>query len=152
MLKVRPAEEAEKPLVRALLDSYLLELGAFGGNVFDYPHFRAYWEESERWPYLFDVEGQPAGFCFVNRHSVSGRAVDFFMAEFCILDHYRGQGHGVAAARNIFRRHPGQWELAVLEGNWPAISFWKKAIETPGITSPEIRPKKSSKIFRFKYA
>lgn len=146
MLKVRRAEAVEKPLVRALLDDYLRELVSFGGNVLDYPHFDAYWEEEDRWPYLFDVEGQPAGFCFVNRHSLSGRDVDFFVAEFAILEPYRGRGHGVKAARDIFARHPGQWELGVLEGNWPALSFWKKAIGQ----NVDITKKRSTRIFRFR--
>ena len=50
------------------------------------------------------------------------------MAEFFVLKKYRRTGVGVKAARHIWCRYPGRWELRVLETNTPAQMFWQAAI------------------------
>jgi predicted acetyltransferase len=50
------------------------------------------------------------------------------MAEFFILRKYRRQGAGTRAARELFDRFPGRWEVAEIPENAPAIAFWRKVI------------------------
>ena len=51
------------------------------------------------------------------------------MAEFFILRKYRGQGVGCVAARAIFSRYVGIWEVAVARKNRGALVFWRRAIQ-----------------------
>jgi predicted acetyltransferase len=51
------------------------------------------------------------------------------MAEFFVARGFRKRGVGAAAAREVWRRLPGTWEVRVLEGNEPACSFWAAAID-----------------------
>jgi predicted acetyltransferase len=127
-VEVIEAGEADKHIVRHLLELYLHDFSPFtGGDVdpdgrFDYPSFDSYWSESERIPFLFRVEGHWAGFAFVH----AGEPHD--MAEFFIMRKYRRGGVGVAAARELFARFPGEWQVRQMRANVDATSFWQRAI------------------------
>jgi predicted acetyltransferase len=51
------------------------------------------------------------------------------MAEFFILRGHRRGGAGTAAARALFARYPGRWEVAVARRNTPALGFWRRATQ-----------------------
>jgi predicted acetyltransferase len=64
----------------------------------------------------------------VNRWSALNRELDHSVAEFFVLRKYRRIGVGSRAAKILFERWPGSWEVAVARYNKPALSFWRKAI------------------------
>lgn len=79
---------------------------------------------------LIKAEGHLAGFALVSRGSLlSGDRDVWDMAEFFVLKRYRRAGVGVKAAHEIWRRHPGRWEVRVLEANAPAQRFWQVAVD-----------------------
>ena len=128
-IEIQFAKEESQNYIRKLLDEYLVELSAFGDVDHSYPYFDAYWTEcGYRWPYLILGDGKIVGFAFVNTVSPSGRRVDFSMAEFYIQPSARGHGYGLAAAKELFLKHHGWWELSIMRANERAQSFWPKAI------------------------
>ncbi|WP_414162517.1 GNAT family N-acetyltransferase (plasmid) [Salmonella enterica subsp. enterica serovar Strathcona] len=113
-----PVQSAE--LLGRLLRECLSELGASP----DYPYLPLYWEESGREPYLFFVQGDVAGFALVREVEGSVREI----AEFWVAPKHRRRGIGRAAAREIFRTHPGEWAVSSFPGSATAEAFWGNVI------------------------
>jgi predicted acetyltransferase len=133
--RIRKAAIGDQPIVRGLLTDCLKELSAFGAVDPAYPHFDDYWTDAARWPYVIEADDETIGFIFVNRWSPSGRGTDHAVAEFYIAPLWRRRGYGIEAARQVLRRHPGQWELAVFNRNETARAFWPMAIARADATS-----------------
>jgi predicted acetyltransferase len=127
-LEVLEPRLAQKPVVRRLLELYLHDFSEFtdadvdGRGRFGYPHLDLYWTEPERRPFLFRADGHWAGFALVR----TGTPHD--MAEFFVLRKYRRSGVGVEAARNLFARIPGEWQVRQMTANTGATAFWRRAI------------------------
>ena len=54
--------------------------------------------------------------------------IGFRLAEFFILKKYRRTGIGLRAARLLFERFPGRWQLSILPRNALAIAFWHRVV------------------------
>jgi len=146
---LRPASAADKARMKAMLADHLRELRAFGPVEEPYPYFDVYWTEATRWPYLIEVGGEPIGFVMVNQWSPSGRGTDYAIAEFYVGPAHRRFGHGVEAARQALRAHPGQWELSIFAANRPAQAFWPTAIASAGGRSLERIDHQGNTVLRF---
>lgn len=121
--------EADKAVLRRLLQLYLHDLSEFGGDdvdehgEFGYRYLDHYWtEEADRHPFLYRVAGRWVGFALVR----SGPPHE--MAEFFVLRKYRRAGVGTEAARQLFARFPGAWHVFELPGHEQAVRFWREAI------------------------
>lgn len=130
-LVVREAVSDDRLLMGRLVDFYFHDFSEFDGRdvepdgSYHYPWLDAYWTDSDRKAYLFDVDGHPAGFALV-------RLTDpIELAEFFILRKYRRTGVGTAAAREAIARHPGRWIVSQVPSNEPATAFWRHAIPVP---------------------
>ena len=127
-IEVRDATLADKPVLQRLLELYAhdfsemtdADVGADG--TFGYPYLDLYWTEPERHPFLFRADGHWAGFALVR----AGDPHD--MAEFFVLRKYRRHGVGVVAARAVFARFPGTWQVREMTTNVGATTFWRRAI------------------------
>lgn len=107
--------------------SDLKEIGADG--KYTYHYFDAYWAEPGRDPYLILADGKLAGFALVlERRLLDPDHEGHAIAEFFVLRNMRRRGIGEAAARFLFERYPGEWEVAELEANQPAQHFWRVVI------------------------
>jgi predicted acetyltransferase len=121
----------EKPVVRQLLELYAHDFSELNGadvderGVFGYRYLDDYWMEPDRHPFLFRVDGRLAGFALVR----SGPPHD--MAEFFVMRKYRRGGIGVEAARAVFARFPGEWQVREVAANVGAVAFWRRAIPVP---------------------
>jgi predicted acetyltransferase len=121
----------DEPVLRQLLELYAHDFSVYNGadvdehGLYRYPYLANYWTEAERHPFLFKVSDRYAGFAFVR----AGRPHD--MAEFFVLRKYRRSGVGVAAARAVFARFPGEWQVRELAANEGATAFWRVAIPVP---------------------
>ncbi len=100
------------------------ELGE-DGRFDPYPDLDSYWVEPDREALLIRADGQLAGFALVNAFAHSGLPTDFSMAEFFVARKYRRLGVGQAAAVEVIRARPGQWDIAVTRKNDPAKPFWR---------------------------
>jgi predicted acetyltransferase len=130
-----PATPDQQPILANLLELYIhdfsefhkLELGPDGR--FGYKNLPLYWLEPHRHPFLLTLNGKLAGFTLVKRGSeISGNETVWDMAEFFILRGHRRSGVGTAAAHEVWKRFPGQWEVRVMESNHAASHFWQHAI------------------------
>ena len=53
------------------------------------------------------------------------------MAEFFVMRKYRRGGVGTEAARGLFARFPGAWQVRQMRFNPQATVFWRRAIPVP---------------------
>jgi len=134
-----PVQESQKQIITNLIQLYkydfseFAEIGSRYGEVgpdgrFTYEGLDSYWREDGWVPLTVEADGRLAGLVLVNRWSALSRLVDHSVAEFFVLRKYRRIGVGSRAARILFGRWPGRWEVAVARYNKPALSFWRKAI------------------------
>lgn len=96
------------------------------GRFDDYP-LDKYWTEDNHFAYLIKVADQYAGFVLIK--SVDSETEKYFtIAEFFIMKKYRRCGIGKAAADDIFRLHPGYWQVFQMAENKRAQKFWREVI------------------------
>ena len=135
-IRVVAAAPEQEPVLANLLELYAhdfsefvdLKLGPDGR--FGYERLHSYWEEPGRHPFIVTADGDLAGFAFVRKGSAVSEDVDVWdMAEFFIVRGFRGLGVGTCAARDIWRRFPGRWEVRVMDTNQKACAFWRRAVE-----------------------
>ncbi len=130
-IDVTTATISDKAVVRRLLELYAHDFSEFEDydvdehGLFGYPYLDHYWTDPDRHPFLFRVDGHLAGFALVR----SGTPHD--MAEFFVLRKYRREGIGAHAARDVFARFPGAWQVRQLTANARATSFWRATIPVP---------------------
>jgi len=119
--------------MRRLLELYLYDFTEFlphelnEHGEFGYRYLDHYWATDEgetRLPFLIRANGKLAGFALVRR--VGDRP--WKMAEFFVLRMYRRAGVGSEAARAVFEKCPGAWEVHEVAANTPAQAFWRRAI------------------------
>ena len=151
-LTVEPATIDERQTVWQLLQFYLYDFSGFAvpddalGRVaadgtFAYPWFDKYWPPgSTHQVNLFRIHGDVAGFAMLNDWPPSGAPNDHAVAEFFVLQKYRRSGLGRQAARTLFRRHPGIWELGVVDYNKPALGFWRNVLSQEPVHDLSERP------------
>ena len=130
-VQVCPVAIEDKDVLGQLLELYLHDLSKFtGANVgshglYGYFYLDDYWTEPDRHPFLLRVENHWAGLALVR----AGSPHD--MAEFFVMRKYRRNGVGRAAARLLFDRFPGEWQIRQLAANKAATKFWRSVIPVP---------------------
>ena len=135
MLTTPQATQEDKPRLWTLLQSYLGELSAWYGDqpdrtgTYPYPWLDSYFTDPDRAALFLQEGGETAGFALVNRFSALGESPDHAMAEFFLLPERRRKGLGLAFARELFRQHPGSWEIKYHRDNRPAGALWSRAAE-----------------------
>jgi len=122
-----------RDIVENLFPLYIHDLSQFTGFDVDAdgrfrapPSFAAYWEASERHPFLLRADDQIAGFALVREIGADPLTHD--MGEFFVLRRYRRHGVGRMAASALFDRFGGRWEVRELIANLPAQGFWRTII------------------------
>ena len=153
-VRLRAAGLGDKTVIASLLQLLLHDLSAYDGDgvnehgLFDYPYLDFYWVEPEvRFPFLFAVDGALAGFALVRRRApalvgsgggdaaavAEGEgepAMVTSMAEFFVLNRFRGLGIGRAVAMSLFEQFGGRWEIPFMSQNDRAGRFWESAVST----------------------
>ena len=124
-----------KEILRNLLEKYLYEFSQYEGTapnelgLFGYDYLDNYWTEERRWAFFIRVDGKLAGFAMVNDFPEAPDVpTDYSMAEFFVLYPYRRKDVGLQAARLVFDRFKGRWQLKRHPGNLPSVSFWNQAV------------------------
>ena len=78
---------------------------------------------------LITADSRPAGFVIINAGPGDlSPEIDFDLMDFFVAHKYRRRGVGREAARQVFERHCGRWEVAELTGNTAAVTFWNQVI------------------------
>ena len=92
-----------------------------------YPEFDLYFGETgHRWAFWLKADQANAGFALVSRRSDGGRTE---MEEFFVAAPFRRRGIGLAAARRLIAKFPGDWQITQRETNAPAIAFWHRVLD-----------------------
>jgi predicted acetyltransferase len=135
-VRVMPASEGQERVLRRLMRLYVYDFSELMGldveedGSFKIPELTSYWRDPWRHPFLLRVDGKLAGFALVHQRSrLTGAEGTHDMAEFFVLRRYRRQGVGEKAARELFGRFRGPWEVRERAANVPAIAFWRRVIE-----------------------
>ena len=143
-VEVVPAANADRTTLCNLLQLYLhdfsevLQRAPDRDGTFSYPHLDAYWQDDWRKPFLITADGQLAGLALVRTKSVVTGATDIAdMAEFFVVRGLRRQGVGRAAARLLFARFHGTWEIRVIDHYAAAQAFWLSVITDAAQGVPE---------------
>lgn len=134
-IKIEPVLIEQKSVLVQMIELYKYDFSLYSDDdlnehgYFGYAHIDDYWNENGRYPYFIRVGGKLAGLVFVrscceynelsNPHNI---------AEFFIMQRYRGKGIGKHVAMKIFDMHKGGWEIAQWSKNVPAQKFWKSVV------------------------
>jgi predicted acetyltransferase len=127
-LELVEATVADEPVLGRLLELYQHDFSEFDGadvdadGLYRYRYLDNYWTEPARHPFLFRVDGHWAGFALVR----AGEPHD--MTEFFVMRKYRRSGVGKQAARLLFVRFPGEWQVRQMRRNGASTIFWRDAI------------------------
>ncbi len=119
-----------------MLELYQEEFTAFeplekGTNGrYNYPSLEKYWQDGACHPFFILADGKPAGFILINgRKYVRAFGKNHSVAEFFVLPQFRRGGIGTRAARLVFERFPGKWQLMMHPKNLPSHAFWANAAD-----------------------
>ena len=138
------ATKQDRPLICQLIQLMHHDVspifGEWIGRDGRYAHrsLDVYWTEQDRHPYVIRRKGQLVGIALVSARSpISGRAPCWFMDEFFVLKAQRRRGYGLLLVREIISRHRGKLEIAAIDRNEGAVSFWINALSRLQLTDLE---------------
>lgn len=101
----------------------------------DYPSSDAifsHWFSNDHSHPLVILKGtEPVGFALVTRPRIPAAgddAVDYHMSEFFVRASHRRAGIGRDAARLIFDRFAGEWEIVEYQRHGGAVAFWRQVV------------------------
>lgn len=135
-VEVIPATREDAPILANLAELYMYDFSAImgweigaDGRFTHAASVERQLVDPRRRAFLIRADGHLAGFAFVNRwsHLTDDPAVSD-LTEFFILRRHRRRGVGEAAARAIFDRFPGRWEVRQLAENGRARTFWRAVV------------------------
>jgi predicted acetyltransferase len=89
--------------------------------------FKNYFEEPSRKAYVVKVYDEIAGFVLLDQVTQDPPNT-WNLGEFFIIAKFQAEGIGSRVAHEIWRMHPGTWEVSVIPENKPAFAFWEKTI------------------------
>ena len=132
MHKIQIVHEYRKDIMKNLLDEYLTELAEFDPHItFDengkpiYKWFDCYWQEADRFPFFYIIDGEIAGMAMIRAVGELGYEV----AEFYVLPKYRKNGNALWFAEELIKMFEGQIEIGTRIANTRAVKFWTKFVQ-----------------------
>ncbi|MCB2296193.1 GNAT family N-acetyltransferase [Clostridium tagluense] len=83
-------------------------------------------------PYIIKVDDKPAGFILIATAPYAPKTSDYYVNEFFLLRPYRGKNIGEIAAKQVFDKFQGRWELYTnhLPKNLKGQKFWRKTVSS----------------------
>ncbi len=146
-VKVVLSNKENSNIIKNLYPLYLYDLSEIYGNVPN--EYGIYEEESIKtlveqydlqniwiekpdglFPFIIFVDGKPAGFDLVATKPYSPKGTDYYVYEFFLLRPYRGKNIAEIAAKQVFDKFLGKWEVYTnpTERNIKGQKFWHKTI------------------------
>jgi predicted acetyltransferase len=130
LVELVPVAEHHKPVLANLVQFYRydyteirdLELSPHG--TYPYRYLDHYFVEPGREALFIVADGTLAGFALMRRLDDGTNQV----AEFFVLKARRRGGVGRAAARALFARFPGRWQLEFDDANAAGRAFWPAVV------------------------
>jgi len=139
MVQIEPITIEQKPVFVQLMNLYNYDFTEFQNvdinehGYFNYPYTDHLWAEESRYPFFIRVNEKLAGFIIVkNNSSQCFKYIDdknaHHINEFFVMKKYRRNGVGSSAAKAVFSKFKGKWEVCQMPNNVPARKFWKSII------------------------
>jgi len=104
-----------------------IDLDSNGEYAFERDIDRFFTKE-RHFPFFIKVDEKLAGFVLVDDDFDLDKNSDYAISEFFVMHKYRREGVGKQAAREIFIRFPGRWEIKMHPQNTISIKFWKSVV------------------------
>jgi predicted acetyltransferase len=153
---------ADRTWIRTQYPEYLEDLSQLSANTGIFPASGEFGEREPelmaRWfaddsshPLIILKDGKPAGFALVTRPLRNQRTIiDYRMADFFVSLKARRLGIGRDAARLIFNRFAGMWEVTEFLFNKAAVAFWRVTINdyTQGKFNESVADSEVKQVFR----
>jgi predicted acetyltransferase len=134
-VEVSAAGSDDRERLGALFELYVydfsetLPLDVEEDGRFRLPQLDAYWTDPRCHPFLIRADEKLAGFALVQERSrLTGDEAVRDVAELFVMRRYRRRGIGEQAARWIFDRFRGPWEVRQRPENVAATAFWRRTI------------------------
>ena len=163
-VSIRDAKNSatDRTWIRTQYPEYLEDLSRLSMNTGIFPASGEFGEREPelmaRWfaddsshPLIILKDGKPAGFALVTRPLRNQRTIiDYRMADFFVSLKARRRGIGRDAARLIFNRFAGMWEVTEFLFNKAAVSFWRVTINdyTQGKFNESVADSEVKQVFR----
>jgi predicted acetyltransferase len=153
----RVADDRARAAIRNLYPLYLHDLSQWS------THYRL--DEDGRWQpsyvedflgrrecaaFLIRENGAAAGFAWVGGGDFPRKRPDrdWRLAEFFVAAPFRRRGLGRSAAAQVLDGFAGTWQLEVIDGNEPALAFWRSVLAARGTYAEE--PGEGDTVFLFR--
>jgi len=119
---------------RAWLDAayreWLVEVGASSEDLYAADRqLAALLLEPRALAVVVERDGEPSGFALLRSEQINVTESKYVLLDFYIVPALRGLGVGREAARLLFERFTGPWEIAVLSGDAAALGFWRRVLQ-----------------------
>jgi predicted acetyltransferase len=131
-ISIEKARNDQMPIVLNMASLYRYDLSEFthwsieeDGMHYCYG-LEMYWGEGN-FPYIIYVDNELAGFALISSSQSDNRTV-YEMGEFFVLRKFRKLGVAKYVVLKLLDLYKGDWEVAQLASNQPAISFWHKLL------------------------
>lgn len=137
-ISIRDARSAQdRRWIQAHYPQYLQDLSPIDPSIGPFAARSEYAERevelTTRWfmdesahPLVILKDDRPVGFALVSRLTRGVRpSADFRLVDFFVAPKFRRLGIGRDAARLIFSRFAGSWELSASVSDKPAVTFWR---------------------------
>jgi predicted acetyltransferase len=101
------------------------------GNPREDEIFANWFANDHSHPLLILKGADPVGFALVTRPRIPAAgesAVNYHMSEFFVRKQHRRAGIGRDAAKLIFDRFAGDWEIVEYQRNPGAVAFWQRVV------------------------
>lgn len=132
MVFLQEVNESEKHILHNIMQFYIYEFSKYipaikleANGAYEPFKLDRYWESENHHPFFIKLEDELIGFILVESSSALGPNT---IKEFFIMAKHNGLGHGKEAARELFKRFPGKWEITQIENNKRANYFWRTVI------------------------
>lgn len=132
LMELIEVRHEDRELLYNLNQKYLYEMTNYYDDELDalgnlhYGHFDAYFTDPKRKAYFLYDGPTLAGFAMIHPYSDLGRETDFVLAEFTVFPMYRRRRLATDAAKLIFDRFKGRWEVKYNEKNTAAKNLWNR--------------------------
>ncbi|MGG7164083.1 GNAT family N-acetyltransferase [Clostridium ihumii] len=141
------ADKDTANIIRNIYPLYLYDLSEIYGNIpnkygiyedesvktlDEQYHIQDVWfkKQGELFPFIIFVDKNPAGFILVSNGKFAPKNVEYYVHEFFLMRPYRRKNIAEIAAKQVFNRFQGKWEVYTngTNSNKKGQAFWNKTI------------------------
>lgn len=156
MIDLVTVKAENRELLWNIHQKYLYEMTNYYDDEMDpvgnyhYGYFDAYFTEPDRKALFIYKDHRLAGFAMINSYSYIGKTPDYVLAEFTVFPTYRKKHVATEAAKMIFDRNKGRWEVKYNEANTAARTLWNRVCASYCPEKTMLNPRETVLSFRVK--